>query len=158
MNDGERVFIFNDKSIKVSLINDTYTFLSYSQQNFVITNLDRIVSFQTSNMSFAYSQNSSSVYAFCESSVVNQSLAGCVNGISCQLANCGMCNFGSSNCLSCGSGYEIVNGSCSMINNQQNSTNQTAPTNGSNFSNNQTVSGNQTVSDNQTDSANQTTL
>lgn len=82
------MFIFNDKSIRVSLENETYSFLSYSQSSFSITDWSGIVRFRSSNMSFVYSENSSVIYGFCESFLANELLSGCGNGLSCQADNC----------------------------------------------------------------------
>ncbi len=109
------MFIFNDKSMRVRLAKDKYTYIYESQSTFMLTNWTNVVYFSSSTFSFVYTQNSSTVSSYCSTFVDKQVLTSCINSMSCLITNCLNCNFLQSQCLTCVNGYSWVNGSCSAI-------------------------------------------
>lgn len=111
LTDGERVFVFNDKSFRVNLSSNTYTYINTPHSNFPVTNWTELVQL-SSSYSFTYTKNTASIFSYCFTSTLLTILTGCNNNVTCPISNCYLCNQAKNKCLNCGIGYRIYNYSC----------------------------------------------
>ncbi len=64
LNDGERVWVFGDKSVRVTLASNRYSLLGVSHSGYNITNWSGISNLG-SNFSFVFRVNSSRIFGYC---------------------------------------------------------------------------------------------
>lgn len=113
--DGERVFVFNDKSLRVILSNHTYTLSSVGQPSFPLTTWTGLTQLSTSPCSFVYTKTSAQIHSYCYTTTPLVLLTRCVFNETCALANCQLCDQNRTKCVTCVDGFVAVEGVCEAV-------------------------------------------